>query len=71
MKSKHQHRTEDNHWVDSTTAVWEIMWRYLNPEVSLAEPEERPAGFVPRMNKIWKDRGVCKRVCNRLNNHRQ
>lgn len=59
--------TADNHAVEYAEMVWEVMYEYLNPEISLAYPESRSAIDIPDKWPIYKDRWACQMVCNHLN----
>lgn len=54
--------------VDKYETVWEIMYRYVNPEVSLAYPQEMICKDVPEGVRIWKYRNNCFLKCARINN---
>jgi hypothetical protein len=63
--------TEDGHWLFNETAlVWEIMWQYVNPEVSIAYAEKRPMCEIPPDVRVWKRRNRCVRECRKLNRKR-
>lgn len=59
--------TKDGHTVEETDFVYEVMYRYLNAEASLAEPEKRMMKDVPKEVNIWKYRLACWIVCNAKN----
>lgn len=53
--------------VEWFSAVYEIRWAYINPEVSLAYPHRVQAYSVPDDYPIWKHLCVIKRKCFKLN----
>ena len=59
--------TEDLQLVIDTDEVWEIMYRYVNPEYSRAEPERRMVKNVPKKCKIWFHQSNCRLECFRRN----
>lgn len=58
--------TEDNHTVKGNELVYEIMYRYYNPEVSLPEPEQRAVRLIPEDRPIWLHRQNCQIECDRI-----
>lgn len=60
--------TEDLHLVSQSEDVWEVMYRYINAEVSIAEPEKRMVKQIPVGVKIWVHYSACRLHCGRLNN---
>jgi len=63
--------TAEGNKVDSFEMVWEIMYRYVNPEVSLAYPEQRICKDVPPNVRIWKHKRRCWERCITLNIRRE
>jgi len=59
--------TEDLPVVRDTDEVWEIMYRYVNPEYSRAEPEKRMVKNIPDKYKIWFHQSNCRLACMRIN----
>jgi len=57
--------TEDYQFVCGTDSVFEIQYRRLNAETSIAEPTTVMANDAP--GKIWKNWKGCKSECDRLN----
>jgi hypothetical protein len=57
--------TEDFQFVCPTDSVFEIQYRRLNAETSIAEPTLIMAETAP--GKIWKNWKGCKKECDRLN----
>lgn len=60
-------KTEDENWVLEGELVWEIMFRFINWEVSIAEPEQRAVRDIPEHYKIWKHLSNCIRACRKIN----
>ena len=58
--------TEDGHMVDELDSVFEIQYRRLNEEVSIAEPTWIIAHETDR--RIWKHRMACAIECLKINN---
>lgn len=63
--------TVDGKKVDKYEQVWEIMYRYVNPEVSLAYPQETRCDQVPDKVKIWHSRSECLIKCMKINKERE
>lgn len=59
--------TEDGQMVYAHTKVWEVVWRYLNTEISIAEPESREAGEIPDAVPIYFFKRQCQIKCAQLN----
>jgi hypothetical protein len=59
--------TQDEMQVFDTDMVWEILFRYLNPETSVAEPETRMVKLIPPQARIWAYHATCEAECRRLN----
>jgi len=59
--------TEDFQLVEPSDYVWEIMYRYVNPEFSRAEPERRLVNSIPGKVKIWFHQSNCRLECFRRN----
>lgn len=59
--------TVDYKDVNDEDFVYEIMWRYINPEVTgYPEPERTQARHVPEGTRIWKFESNCRKECNKL-----
>lgn len=63
-----QHITEDYQLVTQYDAVWEIWYKWLNWEVSLAYPVPARVADVPAGCKVWRNEDACRRECHRRNN---
>ena len=59
--------TADGYFCCSSTSVWEIQFRYLNAEISIAEPTLMNAGNVPLTSAIWMHIEGCQLKCAELN----
>lgn len=59
--------TADDVHVYNHEKVWEILWCYLNAEVTRAEPSEIVVIEVPECVKMWKTFVACQKVCDSLN----
>lgn len=59
--------TEDFHFVPEYGEAWEIMYKYLNPEISEAYPEERKVSEIPMGAPIWLHKENCERECRKIN----
>lgn len=54
--------------VDASERVFEVMYQYLNAEVSgWAYPESREAVKIPPSVRIWKHQINCQKECDRIN----
>lgn len=60
-------RTQDGCLVGDHDIVYEIMYRYVNRETSLAEAESRQVCEIPLEAKIWKHKSNCISRCYSLN----
>lgn len=59
--------TADNVRVMPGDKVFEIVYRYYNAEISLAEPSGNVCRNVPEKFKVWKHLSNCRMECRRLN----
>jgi hypothetical protein len=60
-------RTVDGNYVEKNEDVYEIMYRYINAEASVAEPERRKASEIPAKVKIWVHKNNCQFWCDKIN----
>lgn len=51
--------TEDHIPVAETDHVYEILYRYINPEYSQPEPDLRKVKDIPPGTPIWKEKENC------------
>ncbi len=64
-------KTQDGHVVTPYSSVYEVMYRYLNAEVSVPEPEKRFVIDIPPGTKYWLDKRECERECRRIEFNRK
>lgn len=61
-------RTIDGHIVTENDLVYEIMYRYYNPEYSDPVPEQRKLKDIPQGTKVWYRKINCHVECQRIKN---
>ncbi len=59
--------TQEGHTVQEHQLVWEIVYEYINPEVSWAVPENRCCAAIPRTQPIYFRRYMAKMHADQLN----
>lgn len=59
--------TADNIPVSPHEAIWEVVFRYINAEVSWAEAEQKESLRVPEQYHIWKYLSNCEAKCREVN----
>lgn len=47
--------------------VFEMMYRYINPEISLAYPQDTEIEKVPIGTKFWYNKRNCQYECDKIN----
>lgn len=63
--------TQDGHKVMDNEKVYEILYVYVNAEVTEAVPHETIAKEVPIGYKIWKVKNICIMECNKRNSEKK
>lgn len=59
--------SEDGNWLLEEEYAYEVMWAWINAEISEAYPERRIVKEIPMGYKIFKHESNCKRHCAYLN----
>lgn len=59
-------QTEDYNTVAESELVWEIMYQYINPEVSEPYPDQRLVRLIPPGTRIWVHKNNCQAECDRI-----
>lgn len=61
-----ERRTEDNNHAAETDTVYEIMYQWLNAEVSTPYPSRAIVAQIPITAKIWTHECNCQKECNKI-----
>lgn len=59
--------TEDHREALNHSAVWEIMYGYINPEFSEAYPRMTHISELPQGTRVWMLMQNCQRECDFIN----
>ena len=59
--------TQEGYEVEDNEPVYEILYKWYNPEVSMAEPYLTVVEKVPKDFKMWKHKNGCLGYCIYLN----
>jgi hypothetical protein len=60
-------KTFDGCLVTEYDRVYEIMWYWVNYELSIAYPQWTQARRMPEGVRMWRNIHKCRRVCDKLN----
>lgn len=58
--------TEDGHIVSNTDQVYEIIYQYINPEVSVPVSNRTEVSKIPQGTKIWVHESNCSHAINKM-----
>lgn len=61
-----ERRTEDMNIATDTDQVFEIMWQWINAEISIPFPSRRIVSEIPITAKIWTHEYNCQKECNKI-----
>lgn len=59
--------SEDGVFVYGDEGVWEIVYNYLNPEISVCEPRMTLLESLPPNIKVWCHLSTIQAICNAIN----